>query len=373
MITRYFNGRILRYHAFVEEELWVAKGKIIPPQKKSDLEVDVKGKFLAPGYIDIQINGGFGVDFTSQPEQVDQVAKKLTQYGVTAFIPTLVSLSANRYPNILPFLQPKAGGAHGASILGIHLEGPFFSAKKCGAHEAKVIQEQVSLSALERCYGDLTGVKIITLAPEIPGALNTISELVKKGIVVAAGHTLANYEEMQKAQKAGLKLVTHLFNAMPSFHHRSPGVIGACLNCPQLYFSIIPDLVHLHETALQIAWKSHPNGLILITDAMQSLGMPIGKYQLGQKDVETRKEAVYLEGTDTLAGSNLSMDQAVRNFSLQAGVSQVAAIEAASLKPAALLNLPHKGNLSIGSDADFILLDQNLHVQSCYVNGELCA
>lgn len=372
MITRYFNGSILRNHAFVDEELWVSNGKIISPQKKSDLNVNVKGKLIAPGYIDIQINGGFGVDFSSQPEMVDKVAKKLTQYGVTAFLPTVVSLPPDRYPKILPFLKPKPGGLHGATILGIHLEGPFFSVNKCGAHEATAIQEQISLFSLEKCYGDLDGVKIITLAPEIPGALAIISNLAKKGIVVAAGHTKATSEELQKAQEAGLSLVTHLFNAMPAFHHRSPGVVGACLTNPKIYFSMIVDHVHLHPAAIHIAWKSHPSGLILITDAMQALGMPFGKYKLGDKQVESRETGVYLDGTEILAGSNLSMDQAVRNLFLQTKGSPVAAIEAASLRPAELLNLPHKGNLSIGSDADFIFLDQDLHVLSCYINGELC-
>lgn len=369
-IMRLYNARIIKNHELVEGELWISNGKIVAPQEKADQEIDLHHLILAPGYIDLQINGAFGIDFSNQADQVQVVAHRLPQYGVTSFLPTLVSLHKEDYARLLPHLQPRDGGEHGAHILGIHLEGPFFSPCKCGAHHPHlVIPFQESI---ENFYGNLEGVKIVTLAPEIPGAMEAIQYLKSKGIIISAGHTNATYSEAKAAFKAGISTTTHLFNAMPPLHHRQPGIVGAVLSDPSIYYSLIADGIHLHPATIKMAWEAQPKGLFLITDAIQALGLPEGIYHLGHMEVEVQKNGAYIPGTKTIAGSVLSMDAAVRFFQASTGCSLVEAIEAASLKPAQVLGIQDcKGSLQVGADADFIVLDDDLQVQATYVMGQL--
>lgn len=369
-ICRYYNARILRNHQLLNGELWSVHGKIIPPQTKVDLDIDVRGLILAPGYIDLQINGAFGIDFSISPERVGDAAKLLPQYGVTAFLPTVVSNAKNRYQSIIPLLQPKVGGSNGASILGIHLEGPFLNSMKSGAHNPSFITS-IDNQALDSFYGSLDGVKIVTLAPEIPGALEAIRYLSERNIIAAAGHSLATYSQMRQAIDAGIRLATHLFNAMPPLDHREPGMVGAVLIEDKLFYSVIADGEHLHPAILNIAWKCHPQGLVLITDAMAALGQPKGSYRLGTMDVDVKENRATLAGTETLAGSILSMDKAVRFLQQCTGCSAVQAIEAASLMPARILGIQGAKGLLEGADADFIFLDDSLNVQATVIAGEL--
>lgn len=369
-MVRYYNARVVKNHELMNGELWTWNGKIIAPQEKADSEVDVKGLILAPGYIDLQINGAFGIDFSGQADQVQRVAALLPQYGVTSFLPTLVSLSQEQYPQLLPHLQPRKGGAHGAHILGSHLEGPFFHPSKCGAHNPHFIS--IPLDSLENVYGNLEGVKIVTLAPELPGAASAIQYLKSKHIVVSAGHTNATFEEAKTAFRQGITMATHLFNAMPPLHHRNPGIVGAVFSDDSIYYSIIADGFHLHPATIELAWKTQPKGLFLVTDAIQALGLPEGAYHLGAMEVDVQKNCAWIAGTQTLAGSVLSMDAAVQFFKLSAHCSIVDAIEAATLKPAKIIGIEDvKGNLNEGADADFILLDDELNVRATYVLGQL--
>jgi N-acetylglucosamine-6-phosphate deacetylase len=369
MITRYYNGRVIRDHQIQTTDLWIENGTIIPPALKADREIDVNQSLIAPGYIDIQMNGGFGYDFSSQPEKVERVAHFLPKYGVTAFLPTIISSTSLGYQNALPYLQPKAiEGA--ATILGAHLEGPFFCKTKHGAHNIDFIQSSHEIP-LENLYGNLEGVRIITLAPELPYSLQAIKKLKSLGIVVAAGHTSASYSTMQKGIDAGITLATHLFNAMEPLHHREPGVIGMALTHRHFYFSMIADGVHLHPAVLNLAWKANPKGLILVTDAIEALGLKNGRYRLGSKEIVVSEGKAVIANTHTLAGSVMSLDAAVRYFYTHTECSVVEAIEAATLKPAQVLGITHKGTLDIGSDADFILLSDELNIKACYIAGKL--
>jgi N-acetylglucosamine-6-phosphate deacetylase len=369
-VSRYYNARLLKNHELLYGELWTANGRIISPQEKADEEIDAQGFILAPGYIDLQINGGFGIDFSTQADQVKRVAARLPQYGVTSFLPTLVSLKKDQYPSLLPHLQPCQGGANGSNILGIHLEGPFFHSSQPGAHNPACL---TSLDEpIEAYYGSLEGVRIVTLAPELPGALLAIKDLKRRNIVVAAGHTQATYEEAKLAIREGIRMATHLFNAMPFLHHRAPGLIGAVLTDKAMFYSIIADGIHLHPAVVNLAWKANPKGLFLVTDAIAALGLAPGIYALGSMPVEIEQQHAHLLGTQTLAGSIVSMDAAVRLFRASTHCSLVNALEAASLKPAQVLGMEKaKGNLNEGADADFIFLDDDLYIQACYVAGEL--
>lgn len=367
-ITRFYNAHVLHNHEFAPGELWCAEGKIIAPQEKADESIDAKGLLLAPGYIDLQINGAFGVDFSTHPEKIQEVANRLPQYGVTAFLPTLISTSPERYHTLIPSLQAAMGKCEGASILGIHLEGPFLQVP--AAHDAASLKQELTYSSLQECYGSIKGVKLITLAPELTGAFPVIQQLVKQGIVVAAGHSLATYEEMREATKQGVTFVTHLYNAMSPFHQRAPGIIGATLTHEILYFSLIVDGLHVHPAAVKMAWNCHAKGMILVSDANAALGMAPGRYTLGTRQIDVTRQQACLVGTNTLAGSTLSLDAAVRNLRTMIGCSHAEAVETASIKPAKLLNLSNKGHLGIGADADLILLDDGLYVQACYIAGK---
>ncbi|WP_068469272.1 N-acetylglucosamine-6-phosphate deacetylase [Candidatus Protochlamydia phocaeensis] len=369
-ISRYYNAQVLKSHEIKLGEIWVANGKIIAPQAKADEEIDAQGLILAPGYIDLQVNGGFCIDFATAPSQVHQVAKQLPRFGVTAFLPTLISRPSEEYPSLLPYLQPTLGGIEGAAILGIHLEGPFLNAKQAGAHSPSFLNQ--ALTSLEGCYGSLKGVRMVTLAPELPGALEAIRQLKSQNIVVAAGHTQATVKDMEKALEAGVKMITHLFNAMAPFHHREPGVVGTVLTHDSLFYSLIADGVHVHADAIKLAWRSQPQGLILVSDAMEAFGLPPGSYQLGASSVIVEGGSARLSGTQTLAGSIIGLDQAVRIFFESSGCSIADALEAASLKPAQVLGIEkNKGTLQIEADADFIVLDEQLEVHACYIGGEL--
>lgn len=370
-ITRYYNGFLLRSHELINEDLWVENGKIVAPQKKADHEIDLKGQIIAPGYIDLQINGGFGVDFSNEPEKVEIVANKLPQYGVTAFLPTLISSDSKTYKRNLNQIKSKRN-ENQAEILGIHLEGPFFSSEKVGAHNPHLIRTFEQIDSIDDFYGNLDHVKIVTLAPELAQSSSIISYLKGKNIIVSAGHTNADYETTEKGVQEGISMATHLFNAMPPLHHRTPGVVNAFLTNPNLFYSIIVDKVHVHPAMVHLAWRANPDGLILVTDAIAALGKPQGEYFLGGQEVVVDETTAFVKGTSTLAGSILSMDAAVRNFKDATNCTLIQAIECASLKPAKLLGIDsYKGTLNVGADADFIILDEDLFVQACYIAGKL--
>lgn len=368
--VRFTNGLILKNHELKKGDLWIEDGKIVDPKEKATQVIDLKGLIAAPGYIDIQINGAFGIDFSSEPSRIEEAAKLLPRFGVTSFLPTLVTLDREKYLEIIPRLQPRKTA--GASILGIHLEGPFFNPKQRGAHNEKKISAWNNGQPVETFFGSLKGVRIVTLAPETPGALRIIGELKEKGIIASLGHTNATYDEALEAIQTGAKLATHLFNAMTPFHHRNPGIAGAVLSQDSLFYSVILDGHHIHPASAALAWRASPKGLILISDAIEALGLPPGPCRLGNMDVEVKEGKAFLKGTETLAGSILSLDQAVRNLKAFTGCSPADALEAASLKPAQLLGIEKtKGTLAPGADADFLLLDSNLHIQAVYIGGSL--
>jgi len=369
-LTRFYHARLLRDHKIEEGDLWVSDGKIVPPGK-ADKEVDLQGQILAPGFIDLQLNGAFGKDFSSDVEIVDEVAKELPRYGVTSFLPTLVSCSGEQYREIIPTLMPQKR-SQSAEVLGVHLEGPFISSGRRGMHPQKHICpiEQGAEKALEMAYGDLDGVKMVTLAPEIPGSAAVTKVLAKQGIVVAAGHTAATRVQLRECMGTGLTMVTHLFNGMRAFHHRHPGVVGTALSNDNLFFSVIADGVHVDDEVLALLWRIRQGGMVLVSDGMAAMGLESGLYQLGDVDVVVEGDVAHVAGTEVIAGSIASMDSAVRRLYKATGCSQAEALEAASLMPAKVLGIEHKkGTLNEGADADFVLLDDKLQVQGCYIAG----
>jgi len=346
------NARLVREGRLVQEDLWIVDGKIASPQAKATETRDLQGLILAPGYIDLQLNGAFGCDFSTDPSCLEKVAQDLLQYGVTSFLATIISGAS--YSKILPQLNQVKG------LLGIHLEGPFLNPEKAGAHHQL-------LPVDEKVYGSLKGVKLVTLAPELPGAVPFIQHLRREGIKVAAGHTQASYEEALHSFEAGVSLVTHLFNAMTPLSQRAPGIAGAALTTPGIFYTIIVDGQHLHPAMVKLAWQANPKGLVLITDGMAAMGLTEGHYILGGRSVEVTKGRACLTGTNTLAGSIVPLDQVVRNLRSITGCTPVQAIEAATLHPAQVLGISaQKGTLTQGADADLVFLDDDLFVKGVY-------
>ncbi|KAF9116345.1 hypothetical protein BGX27_003338 [Mortierella sp. AM989] len=336
-VTKITNCRILRDHKIVEKDaIWIQDGKIIDPHKffwyqkrLPDVVLDAEGLLVVPGFIETQINGAFGVDFSlpldhdKYEKGILRVSRGLLKYGTTSYCPTIVSSSASVYHKVLSHLKPRAGTAEtGATILGAHVEGPFINKARHGAHELGVLQASAhnGYSDFKDVYGfegktpeaqkrlsdeDLNCVKIITCAPELEGIMDSIPDLVKAGITVSVGHSMANISQAEQSVMNGATFITHLFNAMPQFHHRDPGVIGLLgsrLDLPRPYYGLICDGIHVHPNSIKIAYDSHPEGVILVTDAMSAMGLLPGSYQLGNMNVTKEDDRVYIEGTDTLAG-----------------------------------------------------------------------
>ncbi|ETN61953.1 N-acetylglucosamine-6-phosphate deacetylase [Anopheles darlingi] len=387
-LTQFRNCRVLRNHQLVTDDLWVRNGKIIDPEKvffdeklSADQQIDCHGAIIAPGFIDLQINGGYGVDFSFDVNTVEQgvakVAKGLLAHGVTSFCPTLVTSPSATYHTVLPRIPRQAGGRHGATVLGCHVEGPFINTNKKGAHPPECIREfDEGIKTVREVYGSLDNVQIVTLAPEKRGSSEVIQELSSSGITVSVGHSMANLSDGEEAVRHGARLVTHLFNAMLPFHHRDPGLVGLLTtdNIPKdalVYFGIISDGVHTHPAALRIAYKTHPAGLILVTDAISAMGLAEGRHRIGQMEIEIRSGRAYVAGTNTLCGSIAPMDECIRFFKTASSCSIEYALEAASLHPARCLGIEtKKGTLEYGADADFVLLDDGLNVQSTWIAGD---
>ncbi|XP_013886822.1 N-acetylglucosamine-6-phosphate deacetylase [Austrofundulus limnaeus] len=388
-ITQFTNCRILRDHTLNREDLWVREGKILDPEKLffdehgfADERVDCEGSIIAPGFIDVQINGGFGVDFSKPSDDISAglslVSKRILEHGVTSFCPTLVTSPPAVYHKVLPQIQVQDGGPHGAGVLGLHLEGPFISVEKRGAHPEKYLQtfQSRGIEDLIETYGSLNHVSMVTLAPELADSQSVVRELCQRGITVSLGHSVANLSQAEDAVQHGASFITHLFNAMLPFHHRDPGIVGL-LTSDQVpagrtvFYGMIADGIHTNPAALRIAHRAHPSGLVLVTDAITAMGLPPGRHSLGQQVIEIQGLHAYVAGTKTLSGSIATMDMCVRHFKQASGCSTEEALEAASLHPAQLLNITNKkGTLDHGSDADLVLLDDDLNLRSTYIFGE---
>ncbi|XP_072040402.1 N-acetylglucosamine-6-phosphate deacetylase-like [Amphiura filiformis] len=389
-VTKFKNCRILVNHKIIREDLWVRDGKIINPEKlfysekgHADKEVDCGNCIISPGYIDTQINGGFGVDFSSDAHKVKDglllVARNILSHGVTSYCPTVITSTPETYKEIIPEIKKQEGGPHGASVLGIHLEGPFISEEKKGAHPIDLIKtyEDNGFKEVMDTYSTLENVAIITLAPEFGNADVVIEELTRKGVVVSLGHSEANLEEAEEAVQHGARFITHLFNAMGPFHHRDPGIVGLLTsdNIPsdqEIFYGMIADGIHTNPAALRIAHRSHPDGMVLVTDAMAAMGLPSGRHQLGSVAVDVVHRRASVAGTTTLSGSIATMDDCVRHFKEATRCTTEQALEAATLHPAQMLRITdRKGTLEYDTDADFIFLDDDLSVSYTYIAGEL--
>ncbi len=366
------DGRAIRNGAILLED-----GKILAagpavglPIPASARRLDAEGAYIAPGFFDLQLNGGFGLDFTADPTTVWEVAARLPQYGVTAFLPTVITSEMDKFATAIEILR--AGPPpdfRGAIPLGWHFEGPFLNPQKKGAHNPNLIR--LPSPDLVKTWTADNLVRLVTLAPEMPGALDTVRALHAQGVVVSAGHSMATYDEGLAGIGAGITMGTHLFNAMHPFDHREPGLIGALGNLPHVFVGLIPDGVHLHPVVVNAAWQIFSwRRIAMVTDAMAAMGMPDGDYVLGGQTVRVQGPAPRL-ANGTLAGSVLTMDAGVRNLIAFTGCSAAEAIYSASRTPARAMGFPDRGRLTHGCVADLVFLDENLQVKKVYQAGEI--
>lgn len=388
MITLFFNCRLLRGYELIRDELWIRGSRIIDPStvnRQAHRKVDCHNAIICAGFLDLQVNGAFGVDFLTHPDLetgLKHVNQRLPSTGVTSYCPTLITSPPEYFHRTLPMIPTKDGTAEtGAGVIGVHVEGPFISKEKKGAHPIDCIIGfgEGKMKTVEDMYGDLTNVKLITLAPEHQYADEVIRELTARGIVVSLGHSVSDLETAERAVKAGATKITHLFNAMPAFHHRDPSLPGllASSEVPDdkpVFYGIIADGVHTHAAALRVAYRMSPKGLILLTDALGPMGLPRGEYKLGKTPITVAgiPKTAKVTGTDTLSGCVATMDYCVRHFIHVVGCSVAFALAATTLHPAQCMKITdRKGTLDFGSDADFILLNDDVRVLKTYIAGGL--
>jgi N-acetylglucosamine-6-phosphate deacetylase len=320
-----------------------------------------------PGFVDVQVNGFAGVDFlTADADGYARAAQALARTGVTAFQPTLISSPVEVCTEAITTLSSLDGMGSGARILPAHLEGPFLSALHHGAHNpAHMRSSDLALADILLSAGP---VGYVTVAPEIEGGLDLVAHLSARGLVVSLGHSDARGDTAIAAFDRGARAVTHIFNAMRRWAPRDPGLPGVALSRSDVFVTAIVDGVHLAPETVRLILASAGERLVLITDAIEAAGLGDGTYRLGDRAVHVRGlEARLADGT--LAGSVLSMDQAVRNLVAQ-GASVERAVNAASGTPARLLRRSDLGALRVGVAADIVLLDDSLEVVATFVGGK---
>jgi N-acetylglucosamine-6-phosphate deacetylase len=336
------------------------------PVTETEARAERDAPLLLPGFIDLHLHGGGGADTMDAGAAIDRIAALHAAHGTTSLLATTMTAPLAEIEAALRALAPAIAARRpgAARVLGVHLEGPYIHPERLGAQPPFARPPSLAeIAALQA----LAPIRVITLAPETEGALALIPALVAAGVRVQIGHSNASYEQSCAALQAGAGGFTHLFNAMGPFHHRAPGVSGAALAHAQ-HAELIPDLLHLHPGTLRAALRAIP-GAYAVTDATAATGMPEGDYRLGRQTVRKCADAVRL-ADGTLAGSTLTMDQALRNL-VAIGCSLAEASMRCSALPARYLGLDDRGVVAPGAWADLVALDpQSLQVRQVIVEGQ---
>jgi N-acetylglucosamine-6-phosphate deacetylase len=315
------------------------------------------GLRAVPGFLDLQVNGVADHDFTSQPASIWDAGMTLARHGVTGFLPTIVSSPRGTVEAALAAFAAAPAQPLGALPLGLHVEGPFISPVRRGAHDVRHLRAP-ELVELEGWAA--RGARIVTLAPELPGGLAAVERVASAGVVASVGHTDAGIDVARQAIDAGARMATHLFNAMPPLHHRVPGVVGALLDDERVTIGLIADGVHVDPVLLRLVARAAPGRIMLVSDAVAAR---LGDAELVGDDGSARLS------DGTLAGSPHALDHGMRTFAAATG-SVDAALAAVTSVPARLLGLSDgRGALRVGGRADLVLLDEDLQVAATLVGG----
>jgi N-acetylglucosamine-6-phosphate deacetylase len=381
------NGTIYQAQQIIPNgNIWIEDGRIkaisAEPFRKVDshtLVIDVEGSIIAPGFIDLHIYGGGGASvLDADPAAVETVLRTHARYGTTGMLVSTVTAEVDLLKKALHAVdqvaQKPISTTLGAKVLGVHLESCFLAPEKRGAHKLEWLQEP-SIELFESFQAASGGrIKLMTIAPELPGAEELIEHVWRQGVVASFGHSAADYDTAVHWIRRGIHLCTHLFNAMNGLGHRAPGGAGAFLTQAEAMVQIIPDGVHVHPAGLELAYRAKgPDNICLVTDALLPAGTDIAEFYFFDRLVKVSDRACFLPD-GTLSGSRLTMNRAVQLFKEYTSASLQEVLHMASLNPAKAIGLAQqKGSLEVGKDADVLVLDQDLKVLLALVEGTVVA
>lgn len=369
------NGRILMPDGIIDRKVLCFDERILeiatrPPEDAQI--VDAKGGYVAPGLIDLHCHGFNGWDTShASVEELRKMCAWNVRNGVTGWLPTTATLEWGTLERCFASVRQAMResvlpGWEGAQVLGCHAEGPFINAKRRGAMLGEhILKPNI---AMLRPWADV--IRLITVAPELDGAIAFIRAARHMGLYVSMGHSDATADQGFAGIEAGATQLTHTFNAMPELNHRDPGLIGAAMNDDQVYCELIADTIHVSPLLFPIMARLKSHRLVLVTDSMQLAGLPDGEYELLGRRISVEADKCRLSD-GTIAGSTLTMDRAVRNFVHHAGIPLWRAVNMASLYPARAIRVDdHKGALQRGKDADIIIADGDFNIHATFVRGE---
>lgn len=373
------NVQVVLHNKIVSSaNVWISEGKImridtgdLPILDEEHERIDGSGHLLVPGMIDVHIHGANGFDMMDGTEEsIQEVSRACASSGCTSFLATSVSSTMEDLLEMIRSVKRVIGQEAGAKIAGIHLEGPYLNPKRKGMQNEKYLRHP-NLEEMKMIFQEAGSlIKMVTIAPELPGGMDLISFLKEKGVVIAIAHSDATYEEAKQAFTAGASHVTHCFNGMRPIHHRDPGLIVAAFEEKHVSLQAIVDNVHLHPAIIRLMHTlKGPEGMVLITDALQAMGMGDGNYIFGGHSVTVADGIARLED-GTLASSTVTMNEALR-YTVEIGISLIDAVQMASTTPANILGFQQKGEISTGFDADLVLLDDEFQVLWTMVGGQI--
>ena len=375
MSTLFHSARKLDAHGQVDDFWMLVEGTTITStgsgheHPDAATTVDVDGHWLVPGFLDLHGHGGGGHSFDNGPDEILAALATHRAHGTTR---SVISLVANPLASMRESLGTIADLAEvDPLILGSHLEGPFLAPENRGAHNPDFLREPQPYE-VEQLLGAARGtLRQITIAPELPGAMEAIDVLVENGVLVGIGHTMADEALAHEAFDRGARILTHAFNAMPGIHHRAPGPVVAAFDDDRVTLELILDGKHVHAGVARLAFGAAPDRIALVTDAMAAAGSSDGDYTLGSLNVTVRDGLAVLRGTTSIAGSTLTQDSALRRAITEVGVSPAHAVAALTLVPARALGLEHRhGLLAPGYAADAVLLDHAWQVTAVWADGQ---
>ena len=381
MKTALVGGKIITpFRVLNDGVLIIEDGKISELGKSSDADlgkncnvIDVSGMLVCPGFVDLLTHGGAGFGFADDSnESIEKISQYLLMHGSTTVLASLFAkpekLLLKDLRRIADFIEKHPD----SNIRGIHMEGPYLNTKFKGAMNGNYLWEPSTESWYKMWEASKGFIRIMTIAPELPGAVGVMQAAAKNGVVLSTGHSMATYDEVENAIDNGAAHVTHIFNAMEPFHHRHPGVILSSLLHNELKIELIADTLHVHPAVMKLLLKlKGSNGIILVSDSIRAGGMHEGEYEFADQKITMKGKKAYL-ADGTLAGSTLTLNVAIKNIVETTGARITEAVRMASLNGVKVLNLEHKkGILAVGKDADIVVMNDRYEVQLTIIGGEI--
>jgi N-acetylglucosamine-6-phosphate deacetylase len=373
------NARIILPTTVFERGWLLTEGKRISRIGKNDAPAfdaaqtfDARGLTLIPGFIDVHVHGAVGHEMMdANPDGLRAMAQFYAQHGVTGFLPSTWTAPNDQIMAALELVAELQGPqVNGATILGVHLEGPYLSLDKPGAMRQQDIRHAERNEALS--YLAVGVIRLLSIAPEYEENKWLIGECVRRGVTVSVAHTGATYEQIVEAERLGVSHATHTYNAMTGLLHRAPGALGAVMTLSDIYCELIADNIHVHPAAMKLLYAAKgPHHLVLITDSVGSNGLPDGNYEQDGRTVVVSNGTIHLEN-GTLAGSSLTMDRGLKNLMTATGQTLEQLWQTSSLNAARSIHISdHKGSLEVGKDADMILVDSDINVHLTIAEGQV--